>query len=115
MTYPGTYADVQCHPCTFCGTGKMVAAACTNTADGTCADQLCRAVPAVAHALVALTTCDKFKQCATNEAVTGCAKLAVCDKRMCDPTAEPVCGMYGAVASVTCVGGWSGDGQLECN
>ena len=118
--YPGTYVDEpnnQCHPCEFCGTGKQVSTDCSNTADTTCADRLCPAVQAVPHAVVALMTCDKFQQCDNGEAAqsgTGCSGpecgtrewLPECGTRA-DPAIQPVCGLYGAQASVACAGlGW---------
>ena len=72
-----------------------------------CAHRLCPAVPAVAHAVVALTTytttCSEFKQCTTKEAVTGCANSAVDTATQAVTVGgHAVCGMYGAAASVTC-------------
>ena len=107
----GTYVSSgQCRPCAFCGTGTKVVTRCRATRDTVCADVECPVLPAVNHAVVAVTTCAKYTQCALGTPV-GAGSVA--SPQGCGfPAAQIVCGKYGAKASVTCDGGWVGGGSL---
>ena len=103
LTCPsGTYVNTtegKCRPCSFCGTGKKMITPCSDTADSTCANVLCRDFPSAPHTSIA-PDCNTRARCEKFTAV-GCTL-----QRAATAASQTTCGLYTAVATVSCTNGF---------